>query len=339
LPTPMVRRNILVTGATGHQGRALIRAIQIDAASEAEDFHILALTRTASAPAAQRLTAKPSVTPVEGNLNAPEGIRKIFVDAKQDGGVWGVFCVLAFPGLGVNADLEEKQGKMLADVALEYGVSMFVFSSAERAGEYYDDHTELDTRAKVMIERHIKALGQKGLPWTILRPGFFMENYDGFLGSITVGVLKSGLKSTTTNRLVAVDDIGGVAAAVFKNPGKYASQILVVSGEVTTMAQQEEAYKKGTGKPLPAIPWFFARTLIALNAHTRELLADLERKHDARETGPEAPEVEAQTAAAKEAYPQMQTLEAWARARGGQAQAQEENWNKVSLLGLLTGRQ
>lgn len=36
----------------------------------------------------------------------------------------------------------------------------------------------------------------------ILRPGFFMENYGGTIGSIAVGVLKKGLKPTTTNQLV-----------------------------------------------------------------------------------------------------------------------------------------
>ncbi|KAJ7765083.1 hypothetical protein DFH07DRAFT_1015862 [Mycena maculata] len=339
----MQKQNILVTGATGHQGRALVRALHAqntDSTAASGNFHIWALTRTVSAPATQRLAAAHPgfVTAIEGDLDAPETVRDIFEDVKKVGGIWGVFCVLAFPGLGANADGTGTL-QALADVALEYGVSLFVFSSAERAGEYYDNHTTLDTRAKVMVERHIKALGEKarGLPWTILRPGFFMENYEGFLGSITVGVLKAGLKPTTTNRLVAVEDIGRVGAAVFSNPNKYASQILTISGEITTITQQKESYRKATGKALPAIPWLLARSLIALNAHTRELLADLERKHDARETG-KCPEVQAQTAAAQEAYPEMQTFEAWVRTRGGEA-AQTENWNKVSLLGLLTGRQ
>ncbi|KAJ7899633.1 hypothetical protein B0H13DRAFT_2029710 [Mycena leptocephala] len=138
--------------------------------------------------------------------------------------------------------------------------------------------------------------------------------------------------------MVAVDDIGYVAAAVFRNPGKYTSQILVVCGEVTTMSQQEEAYKKGTGKRLPSIPRVLARTVIALNGHTRELLADLERKHDAREAG-KCPEVVDQTAAARMAHPAMLTLQGWAQQRSGQAASQKQNWNKLSVLSILTGRQ
>jgi hypothetical protein len=41
----------------------------------------------------------------------------------------------------------------------------------------------------------------------------------------------------------------------------------------------------------------------------------LERNHDARESG-KSPEVGAQTAAGKDAYPEMKTLEAWAKHRG-----------------------
>ncbi|KAJ7633621.1 NAD(P)-binding protein [Mycena polygramma] len=340
----MIRKNILVTGATGHQGRALIRALheshaQPAAETQLDGFHVLALTRSPTSPAAQALVAAyPGfVTLVQGDLESAEAVRKIFEQFKESGGIWGVFCVLAYPGLGANADSEEKQGKTLADIALEYNVSAFVFSSTERGGEYYDEHTTLDTRAKINIEHYIRALNDGGLPWTILRPGFFMENYDGLVGAIAVGVLKYGLKPTTTNRMVAVDDIGYVAAAVFQNPIKYASQTLIVSGELSTMGQQEESYKKATGKKLPSIPWLLARVVIALNAHTKELLAELERKHEARETG-KCPEVVQQTAAAKMAYPGMHTLEMWAKGRSGQV-GESKNWNGLSVLSILTGRQ
>ncbi|KAJ7622239.1 NAD(P)-binding protein [Roridomyces roridus] len=346
------KKNILVTGATGHQGRALIRALSLSSSSpESEsDFHILALTRNPCSSHSKSLSSShPTlVSLVQGDLDSPESIRAVFDDAVRadgSGGVWGVFCVLAFPGLGADADGEERQGKLLADLALEYGVSTFVFSSVERGGEYYDDPSVLDRRAKVNVERYIRVLGEKGLPWTILRPGFFMENYEGMIGAVAVGVLKYGLKPTTTNQLVAVDDIGCVAAAVFKEPTKYASQILVISGESSTMTQQEEAYKTATGEPLPAIPRFLARILIAFNGHTKNLLADIERVHDARETG-KCPEVGAQTAAAREAHPGMMTLERWAAARrvaeGVEAQSTGNRtwgWNNISVLRMLTGRQ
>jgi NAD(P)-dependent dehydrogenase (short-subunit alcohol dehydrogenase family) len=107
-------RNIFVAGATGKQGQALIRALLVPTSSSDGGWHIYALTRRATSPAAQRLTETyPSnLTVVEGNLEDRKSISKIFEDLKKDGGIWGVFSVLAFPGMGVDASGEERQGKV-----------------------------------------------------------------------------------------------------------------------------------------------------------------------------------------------------------------------------------
>ncbi|KAJ7239464.1 hypothetical protein C8J57DRAFT_1245895 [Mycena rebaudengoi] len=100
----MNKKLLLVTGATGKQGRALIHALNLgDTESNAEpEFHVWALTRTVSSPPANALAAH----------NTQHAMRKIFEDAKREhGGVWGVFCVLGFPGFGANADGEEKQSR------------------------------------------------------------------------------------------------------------------------------------------------------------------------------------------------------------------------------------
>ncbi|KAJ7251093.1 hypothetical protein C8J57DRAFT_1238957 [Mycena rebaudengoi] len=144
-----------------------------------------------------------------------------------------------------------------------------------------------------------------------------------------LGVLKKGLKPTTTNQLVAAEDIGHV---VFKNPQTYASRILVVAGERRRWQNKREAYKRA-----PALPSWLARPLIAFNSHTKALIADIERVHDARTSG-KCPEVEDQTAAAKQAYPEMKTFEAWVRQRGGKAAARDKDWNQVSMGRLAAGK-
>ncbi|KAJ7181264.1 NAD(P)-binding protein [Mycena filopes] len=342
----MPKKLVLVTGATGKQGSALVRALSSEELDS--EFHIWALTRTLSSPAANALVAQNDprhVTVVQGNLDEPDTIRKLFEDAKQQpeyGGIWGVFCVLAFPGLGANADGEERQGKTLADISAEFGVSSFIFSSVERGGEYNDDNAKLDRRAKVLIERHVRALGEsKALKWTILRPTFFMENYSHTIGMFAVGVLKAGLNEATTMQLVAAEDIGHVAAAVFKNPQEYTAQILDIAGDDLTISEQQATYTRATGAAsLPAIPWLIARLLIALNSHTQALITDMERIHAAR-AGGLCPEVAAQTAAARRAWPGMRSFEVWARAEGEQQKQKQatENWNGLSVGGLITGRQ
>jgi hypothetical protein len=106
----MSLRNVLITGATGQQGRALIAALRPEPDTEAK-FHVLALTRSSTRPAAQKLALEKHVTVVEGDMMLVQSMHKIFEDAKENGGIWGVFCVIAFPGLGAKADGEEQQGK------------------------------------------------------------------------------------------------------------------------------------------------------------------------------------------------------------------------------------
>lgn len=108
-------RTILITGATGKQGGALIGALRSASSvlPETDNFRILALTRKASNPRARLLSQDHNIEVVEGDLNSLESIRKVFESAQKSyGGVWGVFCVLAYPGLGANADGEERQGKV-----------------------------------------------------------------------------------------------------------------------------------------------------------------------------------------------------------------------------------
>lgn len=102
-------------------------------------------------------------------------------------------------------------------------MSAFIVSTAERGGESHDEQLAASPRAaKVKIERHVRSLGEKGLRWTsvhltllflhdahilrnetsILRPSFFMENFDGTIGSVTATVLRCGLKPTTKLQLI-----------------------------------------------------------------------------------------------------------------------------------------
>jgi uncharacterized protein YbjT (DUF2867 family) len=117
-----MRRNVLVTGATGKQGQAVIRALlnpaptpnkELYQSEESHQYHVFALTRKASSPSAQHLAELgESITVVEGDLDHPDSVVKAFEDARHEGGIWGVFAVLSFPGLGAEGDGEERQGKV-----------------------------------------------------------------------------------------------------------------------------------------------------------------------------------------------------------------------------------
>ena len=112
-------RTILVTGATGKQGQAFIEATLSTGA--ASNLRILALTRSIKSARSRSLDDVERVKLVEGDLDDPKSIRDIFEAEKVDGknGIWGVFVVLAFPGLGADMRGEERQGKVSVKVTLD----------------------------------------------------------------------------------------------------------------------------------------------------------------------------------------------------------------------------
>ncbi|KAI0077334.1 NAD(P)-binding protein [Panus rudis PR-1116 ss-1] len=364
-----LERTILVTGATGKQGRALIRALRPSSPSSTtnnntdntdnidtnnptttttptSDFRILALTRNPSSPTAQHLkSTEPHVQLVKGDLDDPDSVRKVFEDAGGKHSVWGVFMVLAFPGLGASAEGEEKQGKALADFALEYEVVHFVFSSVERGGEEDEEKLVVDRAAKARIEKHVLGLGEKGLNWTILRPAFFMENLEGFIGKLTVSVLRAGLKPDTKIDLVATKDIGRMAAETFKRPESSTHKIFTVTSDVLSISEMDAAHVRATGgKHLPSVPTFIGKFLLARNKVTQNLIADFERVHAKHSQDPAGRE--SYLAESRAFLPEMTSFESWVKEQiAAKAQAKtkkggegSENWNKVSLWKLVTGR-
>lgn len=82
-------RALLVTGATGKQGGAVVTALL----ASSDDFHILAVTRDTKSASAQKLVSRSSkITLVQGDLDDADSI---FETAKKAAGqpIWGVFSV------------------------------------------------------------------------------------------------------------------------------------------------------------------------------------------------------------------------------------------------------
>jgi nucleoside-diphosphate-sugar epimerase len=85
----MTSKALLITGATGKQGSAVINAL-LKANS---DFEIIALTRNTKSPSAQSLQQKsPKIKLISGNLDE---LDDVFRKAQQAAGkpIWGVFSV------------------------------------------------------------------------------------------------------------------------------------------------------------------------------------------------------------------------------------------------------
>lgn len=209
---------ILVTGATGRQGGAVARHLLKGG------WQVRALTRSPDKPEAQAL-AQAGAEVVAGDLADKDSLQRALR------GAYGVFGVTNYWEHGY--DEEVREGKTLADAAHEVGVQHFVFSSvggAERRTSV--PHFE----SKWEIEQHIIALG---LPSTVVRPVFFMDNLRGrtYVDDIRQGRLRLGLVPDKPFQMVAVEDIGGFVALMFQHPELYLKEAYELAGDELTMTE------------------------------------------------------------------------------------------------------
>jgi uncharacterized protein YbjT (DUF2867 family) len=247
----MAAKKLLVTGATGKQGGALIEALLKDHAS---DFSIYGLTRSASSASAKKLAAK-NVTMIEGDMNNPS---PIFEQLGHD--TWGVFSV-SIPG-----KTEESKAKNLIDASLAAGVQHFVYASVDRGGP---ERSETDTTriphfiAKFNAEKYLQAqAAAKGnqMSWTILRPVAFYDNLTPNFFGRCFGqfVLQMGGKKL---QLVGTKDIGKVAAQIFLDPEKYKGKGITLAGDELNFQELNQIFKEEMGYDIPLSYGFIASLL------------------------------------------------------------------------------
>lgn len=228
----MNNKLIAVTGATGQQGGAVARKLL------AEGWKVRALTRDIKKPAAQELKS------LGAELAAGDLDNRAELDAAFKG-AYGVFSVQNFWLPNVGAEGEIRQGKNVADSAKAAGVQHLVYSSvggADRAPGVR--HFE----SKWQIEQYIHSLG---VPFTILRPVAFMDNYNWSRAYILSGTFNSfGLRADKSLQIIAAEDIGAFAALTFANSKEYLGKTLEIAGDELTETQIAETFGKVIGRPV-----------------------------------------------------------------------------------------
>lgn len=228
-------RVILVTGATGHQGGAVLRKLR------ERGFPVRALTRDPNQEKARALVGHGTEV-VRGDLHDPASLTRAL------DGVYGVFAVQASSGGPEN---EMRQGIALADAAQRSRISHFVYSSVGSA----DRHTGIPHfESKFRIEEHIRATGMR---YTILRPVFFMENWLGMRQPLEQGTLALPLSPDTRLQMIAVDDIGAFAAMPFEKPGHWQGRAVDLAGDELSMTELAERFSRTSGREVryQQVPW------------------------------------------------------------------------------------
>jgi len=223
--------NILVAGATGKQGGSVVRHLQ------ARGFRIRALTRDPDSDKARWLKDA-GVNLVRGDLTDAASLRPALE------GVTGVFSMATPFEAGLEAEIA--QGTTLGDAAKAAGVGHYVYSSVGGADRRSGvPHFE----SKWQIEEHLRGLG---LPLTIFRPAYFMENlpHYGVQPSDEGLIVSMPLSPTTKVQMIAFDDIGAFVASAFADPETWAGKEVELSGDELTLPDAVERISRRIGLPV-----------------------------------------------------------------------------------------
>lgn len=222
--------DILVIGATGQQGGAVVRALL------EQDRGVAALVRNPDGPKEARL-AHMGVELRMGSLDDASSIAAAASDV-------GAMFAMTTPYAGL--DTEVLQGTNIADAAHTAGVPHLVFSSVAAAGEdtgigHFDSKRE--------VEEHIKELG---IPATVIAPVFFMDNYlfPTNLADITDGVLRQAVEADTPLQIIASDDIGRFAALVLGDPARFIGERIEIAGDELTGPEIALQLSDAVGHPV-----------------------------------------------------------------------------------------
>ena len=281
----MNKKTVLVTGATGGQGGAVARRLLKGG------WAVRALVRDPGKQGAKDLDAL-GADLVAGDLDDLESLR---VAVR---GVHGVFSVQPADLANPRSEVEVRQGKNVADAAAD--VAHLVYGSVGGA-ERGSGVAHFETKAE--IEAHIDAIG---VPATVLRPVFFMENWPHLVPEPRDGerVGSIALDADTPLQMIALTDIGRIAADAFDRPAELIGKKIEIAGDELTPRQVAEVFTRIDG-----IPTRFERQSIP--RADAEVLATMFEWLDRHGYQADIPTL-------RERYPGLLTLEAWRR---GQASA------------------
>ena len=239
-----IMKTIFVTGATGKQGGAVVTSLINNG------FKVKALTRKADSTKAQNLQ-KLNVEVLKGDLNDLNSFSHHLID------IDGIFSVQTFEN---GIDKEIKQGIDLANLAKEYGVNHFLYSSVAGA-DLNTGIPHFDSKYK--IENHVK---QIGLPYTIIRANSLFENFliPQVRSRIVKGKLASPINRNITQQFISAIDVGEISADIFMNKDRYLGKTITIGSEEMDMQQVAATFSEVVGKEISyqKFPMLIARLVM-----------------------------------------------------------------------------
>lgn len=287
----MATRKILVTGATGGQGGGVARHLL-----RSGKFAVRCLARHPDSEKAKRLAAAGAEV-FAGELSDPASIQSALR------GCWGAFGVTNY---WEHFAQEAVHGRNFLDATAAAGTEFIIFSSLPHVKKQWGlDVPHFDIKAQ--LQDYATA---RKLPAAFIHAAFYYENFLTFFpprrqadGSYVFGFPQGD----TPLAGVAVEDIGGVVAAMFANAGEFRGKTVGVVGDDRPPAEYAEILSRATGRRI-AYSHVPRETFASLGFAGAEDLANMfefNRLH--------IPNRASDVATSLRLYPQIRAFEPWAQ--------------------------
>ncbi|SFC52309.1 NAD(P)H dehydrogenase (quinone) [Parapedobacter composti] len=215
--------NIAITGATGQLGRLVLNML----IQQSTPYRIIALARSPQKAANLEVEVR------HADYDKPETLA---------GALQGVNRLLLISGNEVGKRAE--QHRRVIESAQKAGIEWIVYTSLLHA----------DTSSLSLAPEHLATetlLKQSGLPFTLLRNGWYTENYTGSIP----GALKSGvlLGSAGDGKIAAATraDFAEAAAAVLTGDGHIGKTYELAGDEAFTLSELAAEISHQTGGNIP----------------------------------------------------------------------------------------
>jgi NAD(P)H dehydrogenase (quinone) len=214
-----------ITGATGHLGRLVVEKMKAKTGAE----NLVALVRSPQKAADLGIEAR------EADYDMPETLERALE---------GIDTLLLISGSEVGKRAEQHQH--VIDAAKKAGVKRIVYTSLLHA----------DTSSLSLASEHLateKALKNSGIPHTLLRNGWYTENYTNsipgaleggaFIGSAGDGKISSASRADFADAAVTVLTSEGHDGKVYELAGDEAYTLSELAAEVSRQSGKDVPYK------------------------------------------------------------------------------------------------
>ncbi|CAB4481174.1 NAD(P)-binding protein [Rhizophagus irregularis] len=237
---------IIVSGATGAQGGSVVNSLLATGL-----YKIRALTRNPNSDKAKALESKGAEV-FKCDLSVREEVENALSGADI---AWIVTNFLDPSIIGKDPGEEERQGKMIADIAKEKGLNWLIYSSlpdsTTESGGKYPDVTHFT--GKNHVEQYIRKLGIPNVTFAYL--SFYSQNIGTFFLPLIsnengeIDLVIPYFEENDQLLLIDVRDTGPIIAKIIEEgPTKWNGKKVPIASENVTIKQITDVLTKVTGK-------------------------------------------------------------------------------------------